>query len=734
MTWAMSKTSSQDGAIKMTHKKRNEPTPPTKFNAAQKADFFKVMEFAYDTLQVSPSGVQMPSPINGSDEPKNEWEEIGATGLRAYMGFIHEAYNAQLTWPAVFPLYNRLRRSDPEITMIRQAFTAMSRQNTLEWELPDDPTDEEKAAQEFGYEVLDDMEGGPTQLLEMINAHVPFMGFGYWEVVPGIRSEDWTPPTTTDPTTPANMQDEDAWRSQYDDGRIGIRRLGWRDHSSFWRWDFGTNMQLKGMIQRIPPGYPPPLYRSNPLNRALHLKFGDTINPEGLTPQEAVWRLERLKYGYEVVQGIGFEHSAGFLKFKKTEAGAISTADKNSAKTAARNIMTAQEGNYAYIPFGVEAELMDTPFQAAPAILEVIKYLGITKMQVYNMGWMSIGTTSSHGSLAAVEDASSMAMLTYNAMMDGFADQMDAQLGRRIFQWNSGAFPGLTLRTAIRSKSFRGGPTKQQGGPISQGIRRPRLTISKIDKVLDLAKLGALLTAIDPILPLGPEDAMAIRKLTGFLPETLPDPEEVINNKPAPVFAIPGQQGPESKMQPNVGKRGGSTPGKDGEEEKPTNLAWRVMQNIKELTARKQDNNRTAGPRKTDLAIIKESKWKTYGPFELWKVNGPVIRGTQDRRPVFQDFTEGGNPARYPWLEDKRYPEVVMIAIDSGLDRAEWKPTAVHEIVEFCAMTIDGLNYADAHTNKANPAEAKVRKDPEAFDSIIEKEVERYNKFLEEEK
>jgi hypothetical protein len=167
-----------------------------------------------------------------------DYKEIGTSGLKEMMGFINEAYNRELQWPGVQPLYSRLRRSDPEITVIRQIYSALARGVSLEWELPDEPNDADKKAQEFAEQVLEDMDGGPGAFLETLVSHVPFMGWGWWEVVPGLRDPSWTPPG------------DDPWRSTYDDGKIGIRRLAWRDSSSFYGWKFSDTGRLKAMTQQ----------------------------------------------------------------------------------------------------------------------------------------------------------------------------------------------------------------------------------------------------------------------------------------------------------------------------------------------------------------------------------------------------------------------------------------------------------------------------------------------------
>ena len=47
--------------------------------------------------------------------------------LKAYGGFVNEAYNSSLFWPTVAPLYSRIRTSMPEIVMVTRAFTAWAR-------------------------------------------------------------------------------------------------------------------------------------------------------------------------------------------------------------------------------------------------------------------------------------------------------------------------------------------------------------------------------------------------------------------------------------------------------------------------------------------------------------------------------------------------------------------------------------------------------------------------------
>lgn len=452
--------------------------------------------------------------------------EAGKTGIKEWSGFITAAYNAQLQWPTVQPLYSRLRRSMPEIVMIRQAFTSWARNVKPIVELPDEPSDDDKAYQDFLESDFENMEGGFAQFVDTLVNQVPFMGWGWWEAVPSIRDPKWKPPG------------DDNWRSEADDGLIGLRRLAWRDSSTFYGWDMPEpSKRLKGMIQQVVPSPPVTL----PLDQSLHMTFGDPVNPEGLTPLESVWRLERMKYGYEVVMGIGSEHAAGHLSVEKTTEGTLSDDDETMIAETAKNLLSAQEGNYAYWPYGLKGSVLDVPFSAAGNILEIVKHYSILVLSVYTMQWIALNTMTSTGAQASQVDSTDSGVFNFNAMMDGFASQYDQQIGKRLFKWNKAEFPGIT--------------------------KRPKIKFSHIDKSLALNDLANFFRTLDGILPLTDDDYKALRQKSGFLPvnvNTLEAAKEARKLDEAmtpkvpptpPAQAKPAQQGQEQQgnaIDPNA--------------------------------------------------------------------------------------------------------------------------------------------------------------------------------------
>lgn len=431
---------------------------------------------------------------------KPDFDEIGALGIPGYGGWITAAYSADLRWPFVYPIYEKMRRADPEVSSVRMVYGTMASGVRIEFKLPENPSDDDKKFCDFGNSVLIDLEGGINKWRDTLMSNVPFMGWGWWEAVPGVRSATWRAP------------DGDEWRSKYNDGLIGFRRLAWRDPSSFQRWDRDDKTgRVSGLYQMAPPN---PLSLI-PSTNSVHITFGDADNPEGLTPLEAVHRLERLKYGYEVVMGIGSEHAAGYLSVTKTEPGDISGDDKTNIRNAARAILSAQEGNYALWPYGFAGEVKDINFAAAGSLLEIVKYYSILKLTVYSMGWIAQNTISGTGSYASVSDSSALWVVNYNAMTSAFTDQLDAQIGARLYEMNKAAFPNITTR--------------------------PKIVSSNIEKITNLSELSGFFSQLNGVLPLGEQDYLAIRRKSGFLPETLPD---VVMNvaPPAPVqFSIPTQ-------------------------------------------------------------------------------------------------------------------------------------------------------------------------------------------------
>ena len=427
------------------------------------------------------------------------FREQGTTGLDVFSGMISRAYLTELQWPTVQPVYDRMWRSDPEISIQRIMMGNAAGDQSLRVEIPaevENPTEDDERFAEFYEQALIDMD--INRFWKKSTSTTPFLGWAWWTIVPGLRKKDWHPPDRTD-----------TWSSQFDDGLVGIRRLAWRDHSSFSKWEIPEDTgRMTGMWQHDFPNPEILLPLDDPqLGSSVHMTFGDEDNPEGLATLEAVYRLERVKFALEVVQGIGFEHAAGHLKFTQTEnTGTPTVGDKALIKASARALLSGQQGNYLLVPFGYEGDIMDVPFAAAPDILAAIKYYTILKLALLGMQWIAMSTLSGVGSQAALKDSTTVWISMFNSMQKGFASQLDRQIGKWLLDHNREAFPNLTMRA--------------------------RIVAPKVQKLVELGELGKFYSdLIAAGMPMGEADLIEIRRKSDFLPETLPDPEEEIKPK-----------------------------------------------------------------------------------------------------------------------------------------------------------------------------------------------------------
>jgi hypothetical protein len=486
----------------MAAKNTNPKKTTSKTSAVKPAKVASKKSKRADLAALAPTVSQKISP------PRNSihFYQAGSSGLREYSGFVQEAHEAILQWPGVYPLYNRIIRSSPEITAMKLLLTAWARQLKFVVNLPADATEDDIKYKEFVESDFKNMEGGPAKLLEEFISAMLY-GWAWWDVQASIRNPEWMPPQEPD--------EPDDWRSEEDDDLFGIRRIDFRSQGTFQRWEFTKkSKRMTGMWQQDFPNTAELLHKDN----SLHLTFGDPNNPEGATPLEASYRLERIKYAYETIMGIGSEHTAGYLKIKKETEGEIGTTDQAAIDSTANNLMSAQEGNYGYFPYGLDGEIMDIPFQSGSFVLDTVRFYAIQMLQTFGMKFLASNVYTSTGALSAISEEIDLAILTFNSIFEGFGAQYDQQVGKRLWKWNKDFFPGAT--------------------------RRPKISISKLERPVALSELGSFLSSIDGKMLLGGDDYRAIRRRSGILAEEIPDMEvenmdELVPPKPQPIIPQP---------------------------------------------------------------------------------------------------------------------------------------------------------------------------------------------------
>jgi len=408
---------------------------------------------------------------------------VGTSGLEVYYGQVEKADNSKLWWPTCFPLFQKLLRRDPQVAQWRVVATAMASKVDWFWELPqEDPTATDEAFLEFLHTIWDDLPGGQRRLIDTYISYI-LMGWCWFENVPGRR----------------NGQQQGDWTSVYDDGLVGLSDIAFRDHSSFLKWDIDESTgKLRAFVQYDPPNKEIPI----PLARSTHITLGDPTSPEGLSPFEALWRLENFMYNLEIVFGIGSEHAAGHAKFQSTTK--LTAEDNANIRAAAQALLAAQEGNYISLPEHITAEIIDVAFSAGSTILEGIKLYSHLKLQVLNMQWMALSLTGDAGSNASMFTSANMWLTAFNAQMNGAARVVGEQIATQLRGYN-----------------------KAQFGSVK---RMPVLKATPIEANIDLLELVQFATGMSSVLDWTEADKAAFRRKSNFLPEI--DVAEIVEDEP----------------------------------------------------------------------------------------------------------------------------------------------------------------------------------------------------------
>jgi len=435
--------------------------------------------------------------------------ELGSLGIKATSGLLSLAELPELKWPAAYKLFERIRRTDSEIGLIvRPVFSTWGRRTGIEVVLPDNPTPDDYEFQQYAETMFSEIQDGFETFIDTMVSYTPFHGWAYWNVVWGLR----------------DGEELDGWSSAYSDGLPAIRKLSFRHPSTMvgWQWADNNNTSSKfmGLIQSINGQR-----KLVPIEQSLHLKFGDQIVPEGLSPLEAIYRNAKMKGGLEYVFGIGADHAAGFLKIE-TEGRDIQPADRAKVADLAYNALAASPGNFALFPRGMKGTLEHSSFSAASSLLEAIRYYGLLKLQAYQMQVVAMATTADTGARSALSEGGNFATAFFNSMIQGFGSQFNTQIGKKLLRHPviNQRFPNLSKNIVFRFKA--------------------------IPKDIALADIVKLIPVMDKYHTLTTDDWASIRQQTGiFNPAIAYEIGDSIIEKPAVVTNSNIKLEPESELK-----------------------------------------------------------------------------------------------------------------------------------------------------------------------------------------
>lgn len=220
--------------------------------------------------------------------PRNEFREIGRTGLIQNAGYIQEEFLTSLQGSQAIKIYKEMRDNDPIVGAVMMALLNLVRE--AEWRVePYDDSPQSKGDAEFLEQCMDDLDRPWSEFISEAMSMVVF-GWSLFEVVYKIR-EGWRVGSSGS--------------SQYSDNKIGWKKFGLRSQDSLDRWEFADNGEMTAMIQRPAPDY---IERRIPMNRAV--LFRTSVwkdNPEGRSILRNAYRPWFFKKRMEEIEGIGVE-------------------------------------------------------------------------------------------------------------------------------------------------------------------------------------------------------------------------------------------------------------------------------------------------------------------------------------------------------------------------------------------------------------------------------------------
>jgi hypothetical protein len=421
-------------------------------------------------------------------------QEIGVEGLGAFYGHISETYLSKLEWPDAYDIYDEMRRRDPTLRGLMNAVKLLARQAKWKAEPATDKPGDRQAA-EYLDECLDDMSHTVEDFLDDSLTFLPF-GWSSFEICYKRR---------------------DKKNSQFDDKRIGWRKLAFRRQSTLNRWEFDDAGGLQGWWQQAPPDYADVFL---PIGKMIHMVGErDGGNPEGLALFESAYEPWHYVKNLQIISGIGWQRS--FVGLPVFEFAEKPSPEDNAAVQAIGQGLAVDDRQFISLPPGVTAKLETTANSNSQPLLETIKFYRTLMLQMILADFMMLGTSSGTGSWALGSDKSELFLIAVNGFLDKVASFWNRYGVVRLFQYVD--FPTMT--------------------------RIPQMAHTNIHKPR-WGELAGFVNQIAPNIRMSDEDEIWIRQLAG-MPEMVPEEEEP-EDEPAPTPEVPEPEPPEPEAVPEV--------------------------------------------------------------------------------------------------------------------------------------------------------------------------------------
>lgn len=368
--------------------------------------------------------------------PKNDFRELGRTGLEHSSGYIQEEFLPDLQGTNAILKYREMRDNDPVIGAVLMALQNLVRQ--ARWTVePYDDSESAKKDAEFVEGCMEDADRPWREFIADAMSMVVF-GWAFFEVVYKIRE---------------GPQKRGSKRSLYDDNKIGWAKFGIRSQDSLDKWEFSDNGEILGIWQRAAPDY---RLRYIPLTKGV--LFRTTVwkdNPEGRSILRNAYRPWYFKKRMEEVEGIGVERDLNGIpvayvppSILRGDATSEEVATRSAVEEMVKNIRNDSQAGLVlpamYDDHGnklFSVELMTTLGRRQFDTNAIINRMNKTVATSMLADFVLVGQDSV-GSFAMASSKTKMFSTAIGSYMDTITDQFNRQVIPRLFALN-GKFENL---------------------------------------------------------------------------------------------------------------------------------------------------------------------------------------------------------------------------------------------------------------------------------------------------
>lgn len=250
--------------------------------------------------------------------------EIGSTGLQAYGGIISEEQLRKLSGISGVKVFAEMRDNDDTVGAVLFIIDKLLR--NVEWTV--EPADDSPAAEEcadFAHSCMHDMEHSWADFISEILSMLVF-GWSAHEVVYKKRSGM----ETTNPS----------YYSEFDDGRIGWRKLPIRAQETLFQWNLSDNGDIVSMVQLSPTKTEVTI----PIEKLLLFRTQSyKNNPMGRSILRNAYRAWFFKKRIEEIEGIGIERDLAGLPIAHIPPQLLSdkaTTEERATLAAIKTLVT----------------------------------------------------------------------------------------------------------------------------------------------------------------------------------------------------------------------------------------------------------------------------------------------------------------------------------------------------------------------------------------------------------